>query len=109
MLNNDDLFKLISESKLKMPFNDFEDTVMHKIELAAKRKKKFSLNVKLSILFSFIASLLGILLIGSLQRTSFHFPDLTTSSTVLLLQSAFVFLFLLQLEKYIRYYITPKH
>lgn len=106
--NNENLFKLIGESKLKMPFNDFEDTVMHKIELVAKRKKKTSLNVALSILFFFVSSILGVLLIASMQHTSFHFPDLTTGSTVLLLQAVFVFLFLFQLEKYIRHFITLK-
>ena len=108
MVNNDDLFKLIGESKLNMPFNDFEENVMQKIEQAVRRKKKFSLNVKLSAMFTLIASLLGIFLLGLLQHTQFHFPDLTTGSTVLLLQATFVFLFLLQLEKYIRYFKTPK-
>jgi hypothetical protein len=107
--NNDKLFNLIGESKLTMPFNDFEDTVMHKIEQVAKQKKKPSLNAVLSILFFFVSSLLGILLIASMQHSSFHLPDLTTGSTVLLLQAAFVFLFLFQLEKYIRHFITPKH
>ncbi|OQP47493.1 hypothetical protein A4H97_08360 [Niastella yeongjuensis] len=107
-VNNDDLFKLIAESSLKMPFNGFEDTVMHKIEQAAKQKNKYSLNVKLSILFSVLASLLGILLLGLLPKTGFHFPDLTAGSTILLIQATFVFLFLLQLEKYIRQFIAPK-
>ena len=107
--NNDNLFNLIGESKLKMPSHDFEDTVMLKIEQAARQKKKPSLTMVLSILFFFASSLLGILLIGLLQNTPFHFPDLTTGSTVLLLQAAFVFLFLFQLEKYIRHFIMPKH
>lgn len=107
--NNEDLFNLIGESKLKMPFPDFDDTVMLKIEQAAKQKKKPSFTMVLSILFFFVAALLGILLIGSMQRTSFHLPDLTTGSTVLLSEAAFVFLFLFQLEKYIRHFITPKH
>ena len=107
--NNEELFNLIGESKLKMPLNYFEETMMLKIEQAAKHKKKPSLTMALSILFFFVSTLLGVLLIGSMQHSSFHFPDLTTGSTVLLLQAAFVFLFLFQLEKYIRHFITPKH
>lgn len=59
----DEFFKAImSETRLTIPFKDFEDSVMAEIEKKVINKNKLSKEIKLSWIFFIAGSLFGIIL-----------------------------------------------
>ena len=69
--NSDDKLKqLIGESKLEMPFSDFEDRLMSRINIEVSNEKAITKNIRLSWLFFGLGTLFGILLTIILNPTN---------------------------------------
>jgi hypothetical protein len=69
--NSDDKLKqLIGESKLEMPFSDFEDRLMSRINSEVSNEKAITKNIRLSWLFFGLGTLFGILLTIILNPTN---------------------------------------
>ena len=101
--NNDDIFvDLIKNSKLEMPFSDFEDVVMQQIEENITQKNEISKQLRLSKFFFIIGSLFGItisILLSKIQEPIFNInPNIIS----LVFQITFATLFFTQIENYIK-------
>ena len=58
--NNDRYFReLLSDSRLEMPFSDFEDELMEEIHMKYKKRSSLLKNIKLSWLFFFLGMISG--------------------------------------------------
>ncbi len=69
--NSDDKLKqLIGESKLEMPFSDFEDRLMSRINIEVSNEKAITKNIRLSWLFFGLGTLFGVLLTIILNPTN---------------------------------------
>ena len=101
--NNDDIFvDLIKNSKLEMPFSDFEDVVMQQIEENITQKNEISKQLRLSKFFFIIGSLFGItisILLSKIQEPIFNISPNIIS---LVFQITFATLFFTQIENYIK-------
>ena len=101
--NNDDIFvDLIKNSKLEMPFSDFEDVVMQQIEENITQKNEISKQLRLSKFFFIIGSLFGItisILLSKIQEPIFNISPNVIS---LVFQITFATLFFTQIENYIK-------
>ncbi len=61
--NSDDKLKdLIGESKLEMPFSDFEERLMSRVNSELRDEKSISRNIRLSWLFFGLGTTFGLLL-----------------------------------------------
>ena len=67
--NENELFtSLLSESKLEMPFSDFEDMVMYEIEQKEISKSSISKDLKLSLIFFVLGTIFGVVISILLQQ-----------------------------------------
>ncbi len=98
-LNNKQLSQLMRKAKLEMPFSDFEETVMLRINRETARKPVLSRDRKLSIFFFLLGTCFGLIINSLLQRAQYTFLDMPPATTILLFQVVFVLLFLVQLER----------
>ncbi len=85
-----------------MPFSDFEENVMHRIQSEAKQKEVFSLNIKLSFCFFLLGTALGLIINFFLQNSNITFLGISSENVLLIFQVSFVLLFLTQLESLIK-------
>lgn len=101
--NKDAIFiDLMAKSKLDMPFSDFEDSVMQKIEENVIQKSEISKQLRLSKFFFIVGSLFGItisILLPQIQEPIFN---ISPSVIALVFQITFVTLFFTQIENYIK-------
>jgi hypothetical protein len=107
--NTDETFsKLMSNSKLVVPFTDFDDKVMGLIEKNALKKASISRDLKLAWLFFIMGSFFGIiiaLILPYIQRPIFGFQLDRLKIPFLIM---FSFLVLSQLESLIDFYNSQK-
>lgn len=92
---------LMDKSNVKMPFDDFEERLMVEIHKEVKSARSIWKDVRLSWFFFIVGAIFGILLStfsGELSKTIFGFP---TQRVILVFQSLFVILLLLQFDKLI--------
>ncbi len=94
------LSELMQQSKLEMPFSDFEETTMHRIEQTMVQEVTVSRDRKLSFVFFVLGTCLGLVLNTILQRSEYSFLTLSTGTIVLVFQTGFILLFLIQLDKH---------
>jgi hypothetical protein len=95
------IHELMGKSGAKMPFTDFEDKLMHQIHKEADTSRSFQKNVKLSWFFFTVGTLFGLFLnmiVGEMNKTIFGLP---AHRFVMIVQSIFVILLLLQFDKLI--------
>ncbi len=97
--NTQQLSQLMKRTKLTMPFSDFEETVMHRIQLEANYKKVLTRDRKLSFLFFILGTVLGLTINSFLQKAQYTFLAIPPDTMLLIFQVAFVLIFLFQLEK----------
>jgi hypothetical protein len=100
--NNQRLSKLMQKAKLEMPFSDFEETVMHRIHKETSTEQIVSTDRKLSFLFFVLGTIFGFVVNFLLQRSQYTFAHIPPETTLLIFQLGFVFIVLLQLDKYLR-------
>jgi drug/metabolite transporter (DMT)-like permease len=91
----------MKKSRLEMPFSDFEDKVMLRIEKEAAHRKVVFKNARLSSFFFLLGTGFGLLLNFFLSRAGISFMGISSENILLFFQVAFVLAFLLQLEKII--------
>jgi len=60
--SEDNLKRLIKDSRLEMPFSDFEDKVMDRIKNEVSNEKVIDRNIRLSWLFFVLGTVFGMLL-----------------------------------------------
>ena len=87
---------------LKMPFSDFEENLMSRIEKEKKEGKILSRDRRLSLTFFTLGTLLGLMINFMLERSIYIFPGISKETTILLFQCVFILLFLIQIESFIR-------
>jgi hypothetical protein len=92
---------VMAESKLELPFSDFEDTVMAGIENKADRPS-FSTDLKLSWIFFIAGSVFGIALSVLLPRLQSPVFGIQPGALAILFQVTFTVLLFTQLETLIR-------
>ncbi len=98
-VNNDRLLsELMQKSQLEMPFTDFEEMVMHRINSEVKQKDLLLRYRKLSFLFFVLGTGFGLAINFILQKSQLTFPGIPPQTTLLIFQSIFVLFFLTQLD-----------
>lgn len=97
--HTDPLSQLMQNAKLQIPFSDFEETVMHRIQEEKKRAQAGMGDRKISFVFFVLGSLFGLVINFLLQRIPVSFFNLPVDTIALVFQSGFVILFLIYLEK----------
>jgi hypothetical protein len=107
--NNDRLLsQLMQKSLLEMPFTDFEETVMHRIQSEVKQKSLLLRYRKLSFVFFVLGTGFGLAINFILQKSQLTFPGISPQTTLLIFQSLFVLLFLTQLDNSIQLFRSIK-
>jgi hypothetical protein len=103
---NDDKFihEIMLKSKLQVPFSDFDDSVMHIINL--KKLKLFSLKreFRLSWVFFILGSVFGIAISAILPTIQSSIMGLPLNKFTLPFQTLFAFLFISQLDNLLHIY-----
>lgn len=101
-INNDQRLKqFIGESELEMPFDDFEDKVMHSIEETVSKKVRIKKMISRSWLFYILGLGLGIFTPNLIKF--YEFPEkVNVGIVVLAFQVGFAIAALFFLEKLIR-------
>ncbi len=102
------LAQLMQKSHLEMPFTDFEETVMHRIQTEVKQKDLLLRYRKLSFLFFVLGTGFGLAINFILQWSQLSFPGISPQTTLLIFQSLFVLLFLTQLDNSIKLFRNLK-
>lgn len=97
----DYIFLLIKESTYTMPFSDFEETVMLRINIEVKKQKSPQRDRKWSCFFFISGTCFGLIINAILQKSDYSVLSISASTILLLFQITFVSLFLFQLEKYL--------
>lgn len=107
MEQDKNLRRLMSESRVEIPFANFEDRLMGKIKAEAKAKQSILKNVRLSWLFFTIGSLFGIgatILIPMIEKSIWGLDFKYLQMPVFLVLA---FIIIWQFEALIKY--TSKH
>ncbi len=92
--------ELMQQSKLTMPFSDFEDHLMKRIEVESKLQPALHKDRKWALFFFVTGTLLGLLLNTILENIQSGIAGISKTSLQLGFQMIFVLLFLIQLEKF---------
>jgi hypothetical protein len=96
---DDNFFQeIMSQSKLELPFPDFEDSVMIQIKKKAMQQSSFSKDLKLSWIFFIAGSVFGIVI--SLILPQMHKPifGIQSDKLAIFFQIVFVSLLLTQID-----------
>lgn len=93
------LSELMQKSRLEMPFSDFEETVMLRIEKLSFQEETVLRDRKLSFIFFMLGTCLGLILNFILQNLRYRFLNIPSETILLVFQAGFVLLFLIQLDR----------
>jgi len=88
--------EIMAKSKLELPFSDFEDNVMSKIERNVSNKP--IIYVKLSWIFFVVGSMCGIVVSLILPRLHGTFLGLLPNKLTMVFQIAFTLIFFFQID-----------
>jgi hypothetical protein len=91
--------ELMKKSMIKMPFSDFEDTVMRKIEAEVQSRKSILNSIHTSILFFIIGTGVGTAVSLFLPEILSGLSGIPTDRVQLIFQGVFILIVLTQLEK----------
>jgi hypothetical protein len=95
------LRELMSKSEVKMPFPDFEDKLMERINREAQRSRSFLRDLKLSWFFFLVGTVLGIMITLFLTTLREPIYGIPPQRLLFIAESIFVVLLLTQLDKMI--------
>ncbi len=100
-INNNDrlLSQLMQKSRLEMPFSDFEETVMLRIQKESSLEKLVMRDRKLSFFFFIAGTCLGLILNTILQKSRYTLLNIPSDTTLLIFQAGFVLLFIVQFDR----------
>jgi len=99
-MNNERIIsQLMQKSQLEMPFSDFEESVMLRIEKLSAEEKTVSRDRKLSAVFFILGTFFGIILNFILQNAQYRFLNISSGTILLIFQTGFVLVFLIQLDR----------
>lgn len=107
--NNNDFSNLMKRSKLDLPFNDFEEIVIHRINRELLRKEVFTVDRKLSFFFFLLSTVIGLMVNSLLYQSQYTFLGISAENTAIVFQAIFVLLFFVQLENYFKFFGKPIH
>lgn len=105
---DDQLRRMISESKVRMPFADFEKDLMLEIRDENKRKKFIQKNLKLSWFFYVLGMVSGILITIYLSRIEDLILGMDPVMVVIPLILCLCLIFLLLMEKLVKFSFFSK-
>lgn len=97
------LSQLMPKSGLEIPFADFEDTVMKRIEKIHVESNPIAHDQKWSFIFFILGTCLGLLLNALLQFTQLGYTIVFADTIILVFQTIFVLFFLSQFEKHLSF------
>lgn len=100
--NEELFFRIMQKSRLNMPYRDFEDNVMRRIEAEIAVKKAISRNTKLSILFFLLGAAFGLLIGDFLSQSISIVFNIPKEQTLLFFQGGYLLFFLIQLDSILR-------
>lgn len=107
--NEDDFFKkLISESKLEMPFPDFEETVMMKIKEEIYHQKAMDRYIKLSWVFVIVAIIVGICSLLLISKLKPVLSSIQFQYSIIIFELLFVVIVLSQFETLLKFTFKGK-
>jgi hypothetical protein len=95
--------EIMAQSKLEVPFPDFEDNVMLQIEKENSFQRSVSKDVKLSWLFFVAGSVFGIIISLILPRMQTLIFGIEPQKLAIFFQMIFVLLLFTQLETLLRF------
>lgn len=96
--------ELMSKSKLKFPFPDFEDNVMRLVQSNQKERTNIKRDLRLSWIFFLIGSIFGITISIILPKFLESSYGLSIDTITITFQIVFIFLFVTQLNYLIDIY-----
>jgi hypothetical protein len=103
MESNDRVFsKMMQKSRLEMPYSDFEDNVMRRIEVESKFQRSISKSTQLSVLFFLLGTGFGLMINIFLSQSGTAFFGIYSDKIILFSQAAYILLVVTQLEKILR-------
>lgn len=88
-----------------MPFSDFEENVMKKIQTEAKYKRVIFSNAKVSMIFFLLGIGAGLLVNSFLSKSGSSFLGVPAENILMSFQLLFVIIILTQLENIYRLWI----
>lgn len=102
-LETDDNFaKIMKKSRLEMPFSDFEDNMMQRIQREAKNKDVISNNMRLSLIFFLLGSIFGLFVGDFLTQSTEAIFNIPKEKALLFFQLIYLLVFLNQLNSLIK-------
>lgn len=94
--------QLMKKSRVKMPFSDFEDNVMRRIEVEVQYKKSILKNINLSLLFFILGTGTGTAVSLFLPELLSAFSGISSERIILIFQAVFILIVLTQLDNLIK-------
>lgn len=102
-LESDEKFaRIMKKSRLEMPFSDFEENVMQRIQREAKNKNIIFNNMRLSLLFFLLGSIFGIFAGDFLTQSMEAIFNIQQEKALLFFQLIYLLFFLNQLDALIK-------
>lgn len=86
-----------------MPYSDFDDNVMRRIELESRFQKSISKSTRLSVLFFLLGTGFGLMINIFLSRSGTEFFGAYSNKIILFFQAGYILLVVTQLEKILRF------
>jgi hypothetical protein len=99
--------QLMRNSKLEMPFSDFEDKVMARVHQQAVAKNAISIYKKLALVFFIIGAGAGLLVTWLLSIPVATIGGVQSTTVLLIVRTAYVLLVLTQLDTIISLFRSP--
>lgn len=101
--SDDKLFsQMMKKSRLEMPFSDFEDKMMLRIERESKLRRSISRDTKLAALFFVVGAGFGMVVSTILAQYHAPIAGIPSEKVLLYFQIVYVIVVLTQLENIIR-------
>ncbi len=86
-----------------MPYSDFDDNVMRRIEVESKYQRSISKSTNLSVLFFLLGTGFGLLINVFLSQSGTEFFGSYSDKIILFFQAGYILLIVTQLEKVLRF------
>jgi hypothetical protein len=98
----------MKSAALKLPFDDFEDTVMQRIRMEGPQQSRFYRDRKLSAIFFILGTFLGLVINSILDKDEHAFLGFSPETIRSVFQVTFVFTFLIILDSKLRFFKNLK-
>ncbi|WP_430816210.1 hypothetical protein [Carboxylicivirga sp. RSCT41] len=107
-LNDKKLKALLRDSKLEMPFSDFEDKMMLRVKTELNGKQSITKNLRLSWLFFVLGSVFGVIVSITLPMFQIELGGIDIKNLRYPVMAVILFVIIWQLEEMIKLTVRQK-